>query len=35
MTPQMVVRARANAKRGGYKNVDFHLGEIESLPVAG
>ena len=34
MTPEMVTRARANARRGGYTNVDFRLGEIESLPVA-
>ncbi len=34
MTPQMVSRARENATRGGYTNVDFRLGEIEHLPVA-
>ena len=34
MTPEMVMRARANARKGGYANVDFRLGEIESLPVA-
>jgi SAM-dependent methyltransferase len=34
MTPEMVERARANAAMGGYKNVEFRLGEIESLPVA-
>ena len=34
MTPEMVTRARANALKGGYTNVDFRLGEIESLPVA-
>lgn len=34
MTPAMVSRARANAERGGYANVDFRLGEIEHLPVA-
>ncbi len=33
MTPEMVRKARQNAKKGGYKNVDFRLGEIESLPV--
>ena len=33
MTPEMVTRARANARKGGYTNVDFRLGEIESLPV--
>ncbi|MBS7633516.1 arsenite methyltransferase, partial [Candidatus Bathyarchaeota archaeon] len=34
MTPEMVDRARANAKRGKYGNVEFRLGEIENLPVA-
>lgn len=34
MTPEMVYRARENAKKGGYKNVEFKLGEIENLPVA-
>lgn len=34
MTPEMVSRARANAERGGYRNVEFRLGEIESLPLA-
>lgn len=34
MTPEMLERARANAKKGGYKNVEFRLGEIENLPVA-
>ena len=34
MTPDMVSRARANATRGGYANVEFRLGEIEHLPVA-
>jgi ubiquinone/menaquinone biosynthesis C-methylase UbiE len=34
MTPEMVTRARGNAREGGYTNVDFRLGEIESLPVA-
>ena len=34
MTPEMVTRARTNARKGGYTNVDFRLGEIESLPVA-
>lgn len=34
MTPDMVSKARANAARGGYTNVDFRLGEIEHLPVA-
>lgn len=34
MTPDMVSKARANAAKGGYTNVDFRLGEIERLPVA-
>ena len=34
MTAEMLERARANAKKGGYKNVEFRLGEIENMPVA-
>lgn len=34
MTPDMLSKARANAVKGGYENVDFRLGEIEHLPVA-
>lgn len=34
MTPTMVSKARANAEKGGYRNVEFRLGEIENLPVA-
>ena len=34
MTPAMIERARANAKKGAYANVEFRLGEIEHLPVA-
>ncbi|MCL4485497.1 MAG: arsenite methyltransferase [Nitrospirae bacterium] len=34
MTPEMISRARANARTGGFKNVEFRLGEIEHLPVA-
>jgi arsenite methyltransferase len=34
MTEMMVERARANATKLGYRNVDFRLGEIEALPVA-
>ncbi len=34
MTPEMVERARANAHKGGFGNVEFRLGEIESLPIA-
>jgi ubiquinone/menaquinone biosynthesis C-methylase UbiE len=34
MTPEMVTRARANAKKGGYSHIEFRFGEIEALPVA-
>ena len=34
MTPEMVSRARENALKGDYDNVEFRLGEIENLPVA-
>ena len=34
MTPEMIERARENASKGNYGNVDFRLGEIEHLPVA-
>ncbi|TNF24007.1 MAG: arsenite methyltransferase [Deltaproteobacteria bacterium] len=34
MTPEMVARARANARVHGTSNVTFRLGEIEHLPVA-
>jgi arsenite methyltransferase len=34
MTPDMLDRARANAAKGDYSNVEFRLGEIENLPVA-
>lgn len=33
MTPDMIKRAEENAEKGGYKNVEFRLGEIEDLPV--
>jgi arsenite methyltransferase len=33
MTPEMLTKARENARKGGYKNVEFRLGEIEHLPV--
>lgn len=33
MTPEMLERARANAAKGGFTNVEFRLGEIEALPV--
>lgn len=34
MTPEMISKARANAVKGSYRNVEFRLGEIEYLPVA-
>ena len=34
MTPEMIHKARENARKGGYENVEFRLGEIEHLPVA-
>jgi ubiquinone/menaquinone biosynthesis C-methylase UbiE len=34
MTPAMLSRARENAAKGNYDNVEFRLGEIENLPVA-
>ncbi len=34
MTPAMLSKARANAVKGDYRNVEFRLGEIENLPVA-
>ena len=34
MTPEMVSKARKNAKKMSARNVEFRLGEIEHLPVA-
>ena len=34
MTPEMLDKARENAQKDGYDNVEFRLGEIENLPVA-
>ena len=34
MTPAMLSKARQNAEKTDYKNVEFRLGEIEHLPVA-
>jgi ubiquinone/menaquinone biosynthesis C-methylase UbiE len=34
MTPEMLDKARSNAKKGKYTNVEFRLGEIENLPAA-
>jgi len=33
MTEEMVEKARENAQKGGYRNVEFRQGEIEDLPV--
>jgi SAM-dependent methyltransferase len=33
MTPEMLEKARENAAKGGYNNVEFRLGEIENLPT--
>jgi arsenite methyltransferase len=34
MTPEMIATARANAEKSGAANVEFRLGQIESIPVA-
>ncbi len=34
MTPEMLDKARENARKGDFENVEFRLGEIENLPVA-
>ena len=33
MTPEMIEKARENAEKGDYRNVEFRLGEIERLPI--
>ena len=33
MTPEMILKARDNARRVGVSNVEFRLGEIEHLPA--
>ncbi len=33
ITQSMIEKARANALKYGYSNVEFHLGDIEALPV--
>jgi len=33
MTPEMIEKARENAEKDQYQNVEFRLGEIEHLPV--
>ncbi len=34
MTPEMIEKARENATKGDYQNVEFRFGEIENLPAA-
>jgi len=34
MTPEMLEKARDNARKNNYKNVEFRMGEIENLPLA-
>ena len=34
MTPEMIEKARENAKKGSHQNIEFRLGEIENLPIA-
>jgi arsenite methyltransferase len=34
MTTEMVERARTNAKKGGFNNIDFRQGDLENMPVA-
>lgn len=34
MTPEMISKARDNAEKANYNNVEFRLGEIEHLPIA-
>jgi arsenite methyltransferase len=34
MTPDMIAKARKNALKNGFVNVEFRQGEIEALPVA-
>ena len=34
MTPEMIEKARENAQKGDYQNVEFRLGEIENIPAA-
>lgn len=33
MTEEMIEKAKSNAEKNGYKNVEFRLGEIENLPI--
>jgi len=33
MTEEMIKKARGNAKKSGFKNVEFKLGDIENIPI--
>jgi len=33
MTEEMIAKAKENAEKNGYENVEFRLGEIEKLPI--
>jgi ubiquinone/menaquinone biosynthesis C-methylase UbiE len=33
MTPEMIEKARGNAEKRGFNNVEFRLGDIEKMPV--
>ena len=33
MTEEMITKARQNAEKYGYNNVEFRLGDIENLPI--
>jgi SAM-dependent methyltransferase len=32
-TPEMIAKAKSNNEKLGYKNIKFHLGEIEQIPL--
>ena len=34
ITSEMVEKARTNARKGGYANIDFRQGDLENMPVA-
>lgn len=34
MTPEMIDKARVNARKADYENIEFRLGEIENIPTA-
>lgn len=34
ITSEMVDKARSNARKGGYENIDFRQGDLENMPVA-